>query len=246
MSVAVMDGAPCDDGDACSVNDACSAGVCRGEPAPDRDGDGLCDPIDVCPEVADPEQSDTGGDACRCTAPAPGRCLMGGGSERTDCLVEYLGTGPATPIRRGGRVRHVLQCADGDPGCDIDGVRDGTCTFGVSMCFGNADPRLRRCSPERVIAAEVLRPKKGTPTGDADNGARLEEAFGALGLEVRRRGRMVREQVAPVGGNRCSPAVALEVPTPRRGRSATRLRFRLRAESVSGRRDTDRFVLVCR
>jgi hypothetical protein len=244
LGAALADGVACDDGDVCSVADACVTGACRGEPAPDQDGDGLCDWIDVCPEIADPDQLDIDGAACRCTAPAPGDCLMGGGSKRTDCFVEYRGTGPA--IRRGGRVKPVLQCSDGDPGCDVDGVRNGTCTFGIAMCFGNADPRLERCSPEHVIAAEVLYPSATRSAADAGNAARLEEAFATLGLEVRRRGRIVAGQVTPVGANRCSAPVALELPAPSDGDGATRRRFLVRAETVNGRRDTDRFDLVCR
>jgi hypothetical protein len=245
LGAPLADGVACDDGDVCSVGDACVAGACRGAGrAPDQDGDGLCDAIDLCPEIADPGRADPDGAACRCTAPPPGDCLMGGGSKRTDCFVEYRGTGPA--IRRGERLKHVLQCGDGDPACDVDGALDGTCTFGIAMCFGNADPRLERCSPEHVIAAEVLYPSATRSAADAGNAARLEEAFGALGLEVRRRGRIVAGQVTTIGDNRCSAPVALELPAPSDGDRATRRRFLVRAETVTGRRDTDRFVLVCR
>jgi len=63
------DGSTCQDGDVCSVADTCQDGVCvTGAPAPDDDGDGVCNASDVCPEDADPVQRDLDadgrGDAC--------------------------------------------------------------------------------------------------------------------------------------------------------------------------------------
>ena len=63
------DGSACEDGAACSADDTCQAGICSaGGPAPDTDGDGICNAIDGCPQDADPTQSDVDadgtGDAC--------------------------------------------------------------------------------------------------------------------------------------------------------------------------------------
>jgi hypothetical protein len=64
-------GTPCPDGDICNGDEICNADVCEaGIPLPDRDGDGVCDPIDVCPDVHDPSQAndddDDYGNACDC------------------------------------------------------------------------------------------------------------------------------------------------------------------------------------
>jgi hypothetical protein len=244
------DGTRCDDGDACSDNDACVAGVCAGEPLTDRDADGFCDLVDVCPEIADPAQLDADGDGtgdlCQCTAPAPGRCIAGGGSVRTDCLVEFLSVGGVSLGGRGARVKPVLRCADGDPACDLDGARDGVCTFGVSMCFANSDPRLPRCVPERIRSIEVMQPKadRGKSVMDLANAAALEAAASALGLEVRRGGSIIAPSVAFVGSNRCTPLIELRAPAPT-GRKPVRRGFVLRAQGVNGRSDKDSFVALC-
>jgi hypothetical protein len=59
-------GSPCDDGDPCTINDALDMNCdCVGVPAPDSDGDGVCDPIDNCPLVAGQIGSPCDdGDAC--------------------------------------------------------------------------------------------------------------------------------------------------------------------------------------
>jgi hypothetical protein len=57
------DGSACEDGVVCTAGDTCQAGVCiAGGPGPDRDGDGICDGDDGCPDAADPTQSDLDGD----------------------------------------------------------------------------------------------------------------------------------------------------------------------------------------
>ena len=58
---------PCDDGDPCTTDDHCEAGVCSGTFA-DADNDGICDALDNCPTVWNPDQTDTStngyGDVC--------------------------------------------------------------------------------------------------------------------------------------------------------------------------------------
>ncbi len=250
-SRAKADGGPCDDGDACSEADACSAGQCRGRVLPDGDGDGFCDAVDLCPGISDPAQGDTDGDGvgdvCQCTSPAPGRCIAGGGSKRTDCLLELTSGGPLTFNRRGTKIRSGLRCADGDPACDLDGARDGQCTFGVALCFANDDPRYPRCQPSPIGSAEVLRPSavRGTPISLA-NGQRLETALATLGVEVRRRGRVIADANTTIGGNRCTATVTLHVAAPAggAGRTVTQ-KFDLAAQATNGRKDKDTFALQC-
>ncbi len=251
-SVTKPDGAACDDGDVCSADDVCFGGVCLGESLVDDDGDGFCDAVDVCPLVSDPEQADADGDGigdlCQCTAPAPGRCIAGGGSRRTDCFMEFMSVGPVTLNNRGTTVKPQLRCRDGDPACDLDGARDGQCTFGVSVCFGNADPRLPACMPDMVDGVEVLQPRvagAGVVNGYA-NAQVLEGALGDLGLEVRRRRQVIVDPVAPVGDNLCSPLIRVQTPSPATaGGKAVQQAFVFRATALSGRADKDRFVTIC-
>jgi hypothetical protein len=246
------DGTPCEDDDMCTEGDVCVAGACFGEVLPDADEDGFCDAVDVCPQIPDPEQSDLDGDGigdlCQCTAPPPGRCIAGGGSKRTDCLVEFLTTGPVTLNRKGSKVKPLIRCTDGDPRCDLDQMRDGQCTFGVSICFGNADPRFPRCTPDRVFGIEILQPQAArlTTGGEAGNVTGLEQALGILGLEVRRRGEVVHRYLAAAGTNMCSPVVRLVTPSPAIGGGRqVRRQFVFKAKSMFGRRDKDRFVTLC-
>jgi hypothetical protein len=249
---ATADGTVCDDADACTSDDTCAAGTCLGQPVADADGDGFCNTIDVCPQLWNRDQWDMNhdniGDVCQCTATPPGRCIAGGGSKRTDCLLEISSAGFPTMNGRGTRVKDILHCTDGDPVCDADDARDGKCTFAITMCFGNADPRFLRCRPKDVASMELLSPlaSQATSAIEASNAHRLEHMMAHMGLEVRREGRMVSPSVAPVGDSICSDGVELVVPAPQKiGGRPVRRKFRLRAISVNGRSDSDRFALAC-
>jgi cysteine-rich repeat protein len=235
---AKANGSACDDGDVCSDADHCIAGTCTGDPMPDSDGDGFCDPTDVCPFISDGAQLDQNGDGigdmCQCTASAPGRCIAGGGSKKTDCDMEFLSIGPTALNGSGTKLKPEFLCADGDPVCDLDGARDGKCTMGISICFGNSDPRLPGCAAQRVRSVEVLSPK-GDPT--------FEGALAALGLEVRRRNQVISEATATLGNDFCSPLIEMVVPTS--GAKRVKKTFSLRATSTAGRADADKFRLVC-
>ncbi len=61
-----IEGASCDDGDICTIEDTYTLidGNCEciGQVVPDSDGDGLCDEEDNCPDISNPDQTDTDGD----------------------------------------------------------------------------------------------------------------------------------------------------------------------------------------
>jgi hypothetical protein len=162
--------------------------------------------------------------------------------------MELLSTGPITLNRRGTKVRSVLHCEDGDPVCDRDGARDGVCTFGVSLCFGNLDPRLESCKSRSVRSVKIIRPRKLRGAGvGGRNATRLRRALEALGLDVRERSRVITHPGEPLGYNRCSQTIELAVPAPRgKQKKSVRRTFQLRATAVDGSRDKDRFVFHCR
>jgi hypothetical protein len=93
-----------------------------------------------------------------------------------------------------------------------------------------------------VESVEVLSP---APARSA-SARLLEDALGALGLEVRRRGRVIGGTGEVVGDNQCTSTVRLAVPAPKGKRGkAVRQKFRLQAHTADGQRDTDLFVLSC-
>ena len=153
-----------------------------------------------------------------------------------------MSAAPATLNRRGTKIKSVIRCSDGDAGCDLDGMRDGRCTLGVAFCFGNADPRYPTCTPSPVRSTEVFLPQATRST----SAQQIEQALGALGLEVRRRGQVIANSMTPAGVSQCSPLVRLVVPAPKAGRGKPSLqKFQLLATALSGQRDKDQFTLAC-
>ena len=118
------------------------------------------------------------------------------------------------------------------------------------MCLGNSDPRFPACRASMVRSIEVAFPKAapGKTTVSGFNAQRLEEAAQLLGLEVRRRNERIAEfePFAADMTNLCGPAIELIVPAPKGNRKQTRRKFVFHARGLDGRRDTDRFVLICR
>jgi 6-phosphogluconolactonase (cycloisomerase 2 family) len=247
---ATADGTPCDDGDQCTVKESCVAGSCTpATPAADADGDGVCDALDIC-GLYDPDQADADGDgvgdACECTQPAPGRCLPGGGNKRTDCLVEFNTAAPVAVNRAGTMVLNTLRCEDGDPRCDRDGQKNGQCTFGVTVCLANRDPRFPRCQASGVTRFEVLspRPDKSKSSMDRSNALALESAVGRLGVGIVRKGRVLTAGSANAGGDSCTGLLELVAPVGKGKRPGVRV-YKLRGDAASGR-DLDRLRLECR
>lgn len=135
---------------------------CPNDPNPDQadaDGDNVGDVCDLCPEFPNADQTDADhdgiGDACQCHDAAPGRCIGGGGSKTTDCLVEMMVL-PQPERDKKGAPTNKLTCKDGDA-CDSDGVADGKCTFSLSICYNNDDPRLD-CSLVGIADLEASDP----------------------------------------------------------------------------------------
>jgi hypothetical protein len=222
----------CSDDEPCTV-DACDVGLgaCVNVLKGDRDGDGLCDPIDNCPLQPDADPTDLNhngvGDVCECGDEKPGRCVPGRGSKRLACLVEWL---PAvTPAVGAGRVpRARLQCRDGDPTCDDDLIA-GQCTFRVALCIGNEDPRLPACKPSAVERLKIKSPKSSgrRDASDAVNAFTLRSAF----------------DVDEEGLNRCSDMLPIVVPT-RGTRSGTK-NLKVSVKTDAGKKGSAKLKLRC-
>ena len=148
--------------------------------------------------------------------PAAAARVPGGGAVRTDCYAEFEVAGVATPV-----ARNAVQCRDGDPACDADGVCDDVCHFQVALCANqrNLEPS---CTPPGALTALA-------PRGRAQ---RLGLASPAL------------------DDSSCGAFVDVDVPVRVGKKSGTRRpgRVTLAAVAVSPerpRRDRDRVRLEC-
>lgn len=185
-----------------------------------------------------------------CGDEAPGRCVPGTGSPKTDCATEWLvqPVPPLTSNRPGSRnvPTYRVSCADGDPRCDFDGVtgKNGTCTFNVAVCVNNADPRAatRRCVPSAVVEYRLLAPSTRRPRDIIDvlNGGTLLEAVAGLALPPVPAVADGRVTFTPplATPDRCTAFQRLVVPIGTRT-------FRTRAIIPPKRSDADQLRLRC-
>jgi len=73
--------------------------------------------------------------------------ISGGGGKKTDCYVELTGITATSEFLR----KPQVECTDGDPACDADGIADDRCTFVFAVCEFNVDPSLPLCRPESIV-----------------------------------------------------------------------------------------------
>src|SRR5256712_9120536 len=84
--------------------------------------------------------------------------VPGGGSARSDCYVEWQVTSPDVVANRG---RTGIDCQDGDPACDVDGVQNGSCMLGGAVCAFQGN--IPRCTPREVTSVKLSR--RAAPAG---------------------------------------------------------------------------------
>lgn len=82
--------------------------------------------------------------------------VPGGGLADVDCRVTFEGV-TATAGASG------VGCADGDPGCDGDGARDGACRFAVRVCVGSGSAGCPTTPLARVDVAGLALPVPEPP-----------------------------------------------------------------------------------
>ncbi len=147
----------------------------------------------------------------------------GTGSPRRDCIVEYGGFAlnyppPPAPKRR------EFRCFDGDPSCDADGTRNGSCSFSVQLCF--AGDNVPGCAAGTVSAVRVKNPR---PTS-----AGFDPELDALQTAGR--------AVLPTStANTCGAPVTLTAPAT--GKHGAK-KLRVHATATGGS-DSDHLRLTC-
>jgi hypothetical protein len=132
---------------------------------------------------------------------APRRLLFPGGGARTDCVLEWASTAPASTAGRR-RPPARFACRDGDPACDTDATI-GRCTVDVQPCAAVADGRLPRCAPRSPATVRVAAPS-------AQKDAALRDALAASLGTV--------EYAADAAAGGCGPAVAVRLTLGSRAR----------------------------
>jgi hypothetical protein len=169
---------------------------------------------------------------------APTSFVGGGGSKKTDCLLEW----GILNAPDGAKPKQI--CTDGEP-CDRN--PEPGCRFNVQLCLNVRDTSLEGCVADGAATFALKRPKL---EGDGIVPANaLLDAVAALGGT--RDGDTVTFAPALSGNNRCTPRIDLDVPLrerggrPRTGKLVLKVKH---AGSVSGGngRDTDALKLFCR
>jgi len=159
------------------------------------------------------------------------------GRPRTECRLEWE---VVSAFVEGPFVR----CVDGDPTCDADGTRDGTCIFRVAPCFGVPSPRARGCNPGPTssFALRVLTARVQGPLERANAEAMLANIV-ALGGRRTRRGGAVRFGPALAPGV-CAALTEIKVPAgpPPHGGRPTFLRGAVKSARGA---DHDKLGLFC-
>jgi hypothetical protein len=77
-------------------------------------------------------------------ADCPPDCVAGGGPPATDCFLAWSASQKAT-------------CVDGTE-CDVDGVADGACTFGLQACVNVSG--LPSCTPGTLDGTPIVSPSR--------------------------------------------------------------------------------------
>jgi hypothetical protein len=104
--------------------------------------------------------------------------VPGGGSTAIDCVAEWTVTSRAItppPVT-------TVDCVDGDPSCDLDGVANDLCRFRVGLCLTGTDPLLPDCPAAPGLVSFKLQspqPASSNPL-DAENATALVAALAEL------------------------------------------------------------------
>lgn len=178
------------------------------------------------------------GDSCRGTRK---QCLVGGGSKKTDCYMEFWVDAPPSGKR------NKAECKDGDD-CDRDD-EPGQCTIRMTACFNNDDDRLAKCAPAPVTSVQLMRPTSSSAKpGESDLAAKVVRALGGIapGQVSGDAKPLVTFNRAVDASTKCASSFTVTVPT--RGRKKGKVKIVMKA-FIDGRgarsRDVDKITVGC-
>jgi cysteine-rich repeat protein len=179
-------------------------------------------------------------------------CVAGGGSTRSDCVLEWV-LDPPPPIGSDGIPARSALCYEGDPLCDSDDdIHNASCSFPVVLCANNNDPRLPACLTGDITTFTVRKPSPNRLKDDADVAnldaleTRVHDDFGIT---------IVRDRQPFIPGSAnttpdlCGEPFTITVPlrisvTDRVSRGRKKLRVSM--SQSGGSRDTDVLRFECR
>lgn len=151
----------------------------------------------------------------------------GGGSGRTDCLLEWSVIPPAIVARH---IWPTARCRDGDPLCDAD-REPGRCTFLLAPCFNMQDPALPQCVPAEPLEHFTIT----SPPIDAPSGSIERTNVDVLAASL---------PAFPFAGSSTCTAPVPFVVVRRSAAGLGRAHIRM-AVATDTRRDYDHLVLEC-
>jgi hypothetical protein len=176
--------------------------------------------------------------------------VPGGGGTSSDCIAEW--TVVARPVDPPPVT--TVDCVDGDPACDLDGVANDVCHFTLGLCLAGTDPALADCSAAAGLKSFTLQspqPGAGNPL-DAQNATALITAISnRVGFPPGGAGQNTFTFVPPLVLSppaNCTTPVTIQVE--RRGLARRTERFRARtvaatASGATGDDDRDSLLLGC-
>jgi sugar lactone lactonase YvrE len=168
-----------------------------------------------------------------CRGAGAATCVPGGGKLQRDCFAEFK---LKTPLPGSIPAPRVV-CTDGDPACDGDAV-SGQCTFRVSVCLNNEDPRLP-CTPGETTAL-TLKGKLARSAGGASIVTALQTL--AAGTPTHK-GRGLAFTAAFGARNQCTPFNELVVARGNKKKGKGKLGALISTYSTGN--DKDKLKLIC-
>jgi outer membrane protein assembly factor BamB len=158
--------------------------------------------------------------------------ISGGGDATLDCHAELASTvmrlnSPGCNPARPKKLKEVA-CFDGEPGCDMDGIVNNSCSFPVDLCVFNSDPNLPSCTPSTVNEVAV----KGNTT----------KFFGLAGLQSQLDALLPASSLACTSG--ATVDIALKGPTGKGDFKKAKFTLKAVTAAASGD-DKDKIKFVC-
>ncbi len=159
--------------------------------------------------------------------------VPGGGSKSSDCMSVFDAPGANSPPAP--KAARNIDCIDGDPDCDADGIANAKCSFPVQVCLDST--LVPGCTPDRVDSLSVAHAQ--------DNGDKhFDVDFQALQARI--------DKIVPTTStDRCTLSSTITVPLKLSHsglfrKNVKRLSLLAAGFTTTGRPDKDAMKFTCR